>query len=101
MSVLGGPGLSERLARQVQERAPFASVIVDQDENMLRSSPDWIIWVLGQQAAPLNGVLRDRLTANDAIYLVHHRDLPDLDRPGVPLAQVHRSISLRAALGEL
>jgi hypothetical protein len=39
--------------------------------------------------------------AGEPTYLIHHRDLPDLDRPGVLLVQVHPTISLRAALGAL
>lgn len=101
MPILGGPGLDAGLARRVQGRAQFAPVIIDHDESMLGSFPGWIIWVLDDGTGPLEGSIRDRLMAGAATYLVHRRDLSDLDRPGIPLAQVHTSISLRAALGEL
>ena len=57
--------------------------------------------MLGDGTEPLAGPIRGRLVAGEPTYLIHHRDLPDLDRPGVPLAQVHPTISLRAALGAL
>lgn len=101
MPILGGPGLGAGLARRVQERAMFAPVLIDYDESMLRSFPGWIVWVLADGTGPLEGSIGDRLLAGEATYLVHHRDLSDLDRPGIPLAQVRTSISLRAALGEL
>jgi len=68
---------------------------------MLRSFPGWIVWVLDDGTGLLEGSIRDRLLAGEATYLVHHRDLSDLDRPGIPLSQVHTSISVRTALGEL
>ena len=101
MPILGGPGLDAGLAGRVQGRAQFAPVIIDHDESMLRSFPGWIVWVLDDGTGLLEGSIRDRLLAGEATYLVHHRDLSDLDRPGIPLSQVHTSISVRTALGEL
>jgi ATP-dependent DNA helicase RecQ len=101
MNVLGGPGLGTRQARKVQDRTRSRPVVTDYDCDLLESFPDWIIWVLGDGAGPLAGPIRGRLAAGEPTYLIHHRDLPDLDRPGISLAQVHPTISLRAALGAL
>lgn len=106
MPVLGGPGLDAKLARRVQERAQKGAlravpVITDYDGDLLASFPSWVIWVLGEGTAPLAGPLRDRLTADEPTYLIHPRGLPDLDRPGIRLEQVHTPLSLCAALGVL
>ena len=101
MPVFGGPGLSTRLARRVQERAPFAPVLIDHDEALLKSYPNWVTWVLGADGEALPGALRDRLAAGEPTYLVHHRGLRDFDRPGIALELVRPSISLRAALETL
>jgi superfamily II DNA/RNA helicase len=101
MPILGGPGLGAQLARRVQRRAQPHPVISDYDEDLLESFPSWVIWVLGDATAPLAGPIRDRLTAEEPTYLVHPRGLPDLDRPGIRLEQVHAPLSLRAALEDL
>jgi ATP-dependent DNA helicase RecQ len=101
MNILGGPGLDARQARRVQDRARSRPVVTDYDGDLLESFAAWVIWVLDDGTEPLAGPIRERLAAGEPTYLIHHRDLPDPDRPGVPLAQVHPTISLRAALGAL
>lgn len=105
MPILGGPGLDAAVATRVQKRAKPSPaphpVITDDDENLLESFPGWIIWVLQGTTEPLAGRIRDRLTAGEPTYLIHPRGLPDLDRPGIPLVQLHPSLSLRAALEDL
>jgi superfamily II DNA/RNA helicase len=101
MPILGGLGLDARLARRVQERAQFAPVVTDHDEALLKSYPNWIIWVLSDESDSLARAIRDRLAAGEPTYLVHHRGLSDPDRPGIALELVHPSISLRAALEAL
>jgi ATP-dependent DNA helicase RecQ len=99
MSIIGGPGLDARQARRIQGRARSRPVITDYDGDLLESFPDWVIWVLSDETSSLAGPIRDRLVAGEPTYLIHHRELPDLYRPGVLLAQVHPTISLHAALG--
>lgn len=101
MPILGGPGLAPELVKRVQRHAQPHPVITDYDEDLLESFPGWVIWVLGDETTLLAGSICNRLTSCEPTYLIHPRGLPDLDRPGTPLDQVHPSLSLRAALGVL
>jgi ATP-dependent DNA helicase RecQ len=101
ISILGGPGLDAKLVRRVQNDVKSAAVITDYDGDLLETFPSWVIWVLSDRTQSLDGAIRDRLTAGEPTYLIHQRNLPDLDRPGIRLAQVHPTISLRVALGAL
>lgn len=101
MPILGGPGLDAKLATRVQRSVRPAAVITDDDEDLLMSFSGPITWVLDQKARELDSVILDRLSSDAVTYLIHHRDLPDLDRPGIRLEQVHAPLSLRAALGVL
>lgn len=101
MPILGGPGLDAKFAKRIQGLAQPVPIITDYDGDLLESFPGWIIWILGDGTAPLAGPVRDRLRADDPTYLIHPRGVPDLDRPGIRLEQVHASLSLCAALGVL
>jgi len=102
ISVIGGPGITARLATQVQELAWPSPVIVDHDDDLVTTFPGPVIWVLGDTTPFLDSVIADRLKSTGVTYLLHPRSLPAPDRPGTELAQVSDgSLSLNAALGVL
>jgi ATP-dependent DNA helicase RecQ len=96
--ILGGPGLDAKLINRVRRTARPAVVINDYDGDLVESFPGWVVWILADGTAPLKGPIRDRLAVGEPTYLIHNRDLPDLDRPGFRFAQVHTSVSLLVAL---
>ena len=101
MTVIGGRGFDSRLARRVQRDGRPAPVIADYDACLATSFSEPVVWVLGLEARELDDVIADRLTADNPTYLIHPRDLPDPEKPGGRLANLHASLSLRTALGAL
>ena len=101
MAIVGGPGFDARLARRVQRAARPTPVITDYDADLAASFPEPVIWVLGPEARELDDVIVGRLMADNPTYLIHPRDLPDPQKPGGRLADLHASLSLRVALGAL
>lgn len=102
MPVIGGPGITARLATQVQELAWPSPIIVDYDDDLAATFPGPMIWVLGDTTPFLDSVIADRLKSTDVTYLLHSRSLPAPDRPGTGLAQISDgSLSINAALGVL
>ena len=88
MSVIGGPGVTARLAAQVQELAWPSPVIVDYDDDLVTTFPGPVIWVLGDTTRSLDRVILGRLKSTDVTYLLHPRSLPAPDRPEIGLAKV-------------
>jgi superfamily II DNA/RNA helicase len=101
MAIIGGPGFDAKLARRVQRLARPTPVITDYDADLAVSFPEPVIWVLGPEARELDAVIVGRLAADNPTYLIHPRDLPDPEKPGGWLANLHASLSLRIALGAL
>jgi hypothetical protein len=102
MSVIGGPGVTARLAAQIQELAWPSPIIVDHDDDLVNTFPEPVIWVLGDTTPCLDSVILNRLNSTDVTYLLHAKSLIAPDRPGTELAQVSDgSLSLNAALGVL
>jgi ATP-dependent DNA helicase RecQ len=102
MSVIGGPGATDRLAAQVQELAWPSPVIVDHDDDLVTTFSGPVIWVLDDTTRILDPVIAGRLTSSDVTYLLHPRSLPAPDRPWIELAKVaDGSLSINAALGVL
>jgi ATP-dependent DNA helicase RecQ len=102
MSVIGGPGITARMAAQIQGLAWPSPVIVDRDDDLVTTFSGPVIWVLDDTAQFLEPVIAERLKSTDVTYLLHPRSLPAPDRPWIELAKVaDGSLSLNAALGVL
>jgi hypothetical protein len=101
MAIAGGPGLDAKLARRVQRAVRPAPLITDYDADLATTFPEPVIWVLTREARELDDAIAARVGARNPTYLLHPRDLPDPDKPGNRLADLHASLSLRVALGAL
>ena len=103
MSVIGGPGVTDRLATQVQELAWPSPVIVDHDDDLVTTFSGPVIWVLSDR----NSVPGFRHSGPPEEYGRHipsssqipARTRPAGDRTGYRSAD--GSLSLNAALGVL
>ncbi len=101
LAVLAGPGVTARVANQVQREAWPDPVIVDHDDNLTESFSGPLIWV-ADDLPVLSTAVRSRLHDNVPTYLMHPRDLLDPERPTINLWQsCDASLSLETALGAL
>ena len=57
MSVIGGPGITARMAAQIQELAWPSPVIVDRDDDLVTTFSGPVIWVLGDTTQFLDPVI--------------------------------------------
>jgi ATP-dependent DNA helicase RecQ len=96
MVVIGGPGLTDREAADIQRMALPHPVILDADELLLMAGDVPLVWVVdgGGDWAPL---VEARLDGPAITYLIHPRDLPHPDKPG-PFSDIHpAAISVEVA----
>lgn len=101
VAVLGGPGLDDQTARQIQQEALPAPVLVDHDHDLIASYPGPVAWVLDHDS-DLDGPLLARLRSPDCTYLLHPDTLHSPERPDSRLIDICPApISVKAALGVL
>ncbi|MFE6739037.1 protein DpdF [Streptomyces tubercidicus] len=99
MNVIGGPGISPRLAGTLQEDVAPHPIICDIDADLLRFYDGPIVWVLDDDPSSVDRVLRSRLGSPDVTYLIYPRGIPDPDRTDLPLLALHtQNFPVRNAL---
>jgi hypothetical protein len=101
LGVLGGPGVSDKLAQQVQEGAWPHPIILDRDQDLLATYRGPLVWMM-DAPSPIDGVLAQRLASDDITYLVHPTQLASPDHHTARLIEVSRAtVSINKALGAL
>ncbi|WP_406172132.1 protein DpdF [Streptomyces sp. NBC_00996] len=99
MNVIGGPGITSRLAEALQKDVAPRPIICDTDADLLRFYDGPIVWVLDDDPSSVDSVLRSRLGSPDVTYLIHPRSTPHPDRPDLSFTAFHRqSFPVRNAL---
>jgi hypothetical protein len=96
MVAVGGPGLTDREANDIQRMALPHPVISDADELLLMTSDAPLIWVAGSDGR-WDPLLEARLDGPAVTYLIHPRDLPHPGKPNA-FSDIHpASISVEVA----
>lgn len=96
MAIVGGPGLTDQEARDIQHSALPRPVIVDRDEWLLTASDLPLIW-LADDGGAWHPAVEDRLHGTGVTYLIHPRCLPHPDKPA-RFSDIHpASLSVQVA----
>lgn len=102
MHVIGGPGITPRLAASLQADVAPHPIVWDTDADLLDFYAGPIVWVLDEDATQMDSALRSRLNSPDVTYLLHPRRTPHPDRPDLHLTALHsQNLSVRNALEAL
>lgn len=96
LSIIGGPGLTDREAHGIQHSALPHPVIVDRDEWLLTASDLPLVW-LADDSGTWHPSVESRLQGPGVTYLIHPRGLPHPDK-AAPFSDIHpASISVQVA----
>lgn len=98
MTVLGGPGVTDALAADLQHEATGVAIVRDGDNDLLNSFAGPLIWLADRRNERFPKSLVSRFQSPDVVYVIHPRDAGHPERHEVPFRTLHRaSFSVRRA----